>query len=71
MDRKRKKIEVLGTYEQYTESKKKPGPRANQEADGHESSQINSGSGIQQYMAPAPSNSVLAAKNKDAKMSGK
>ena len=71
MDRKRKKIEVLGTYEQYSESKKKPGPRANQAADGHDSSQINSGSSILQFMAPAPVTKENAQKGKDAKMSGK
>ena len=71
LDRKRKKIEVLGTYEQYSESKKKPVPRANQAADGHASNQVNSGSSILQFMAPAPATKENAQKGKDAKMSGK
>ena len=71
MDRKRKKIEVLGTYEHYTESNKTRGPRPNQPADGHDSSQVNSGSSILQFMAPAPATKENAQKGKDAKMSNK
>ena len=61
--RKRKKIMLLGTYEQYTESKKKPGPQpAHGPSLGNlpisslgEGAQIHSGANsITQYMAPAP-----------------
>ena len=64
--RKRKKIMPLGTYEQYTESKKKPGPQLNMPSGSMgEGSQIPSGANtINQYMAPMP-------KGKDPKNANK
>ena len=71
LDRKRKKVPVLGTFEQYTESKKKPVPKTNQPHVDEQVQQINSGSGILQFMAPAPTGKANAGKGKDAHMSGK
>ena len=64
IDRKRKKIPILGTFGEYTESKKKPQPLANASAQPKVQNQPAGGSSIVQYMAPAPS-------AKDAKMAGK
>ena len=52
--KKRKEIPILGTYQQYTDSKKKPQPQANVADGAPTQSQINSGSSILQFMAPAP-----------------
>ena len=53
--RKRKKLPVLGTFEQYAESKKKPAPVQGNDAKPKIQSQAASGSSILQFMAPPPS----------------
>ena len=71
LERKRKKIPVLGSFEQFTDSKKKPVPKTNQPHEAQDPSQISSGSSILQFMAPAPTGKANAGKGKDAHMSGK
>ena len=67
----RKKVELLGTFDQYSESKKKPQVQANMAAVAQNSGQMAGGSSILQFMAPNPSTKENANKGKDAKMSGK
>ena len=62
---------MLGTYEQFTDSKKKPVPKTNQPHEAQDPAQINTGSSILQFMAPAPTGKANAGKGKDAHMSGK
>ena len=62
---KRRKIQILGTYKEYAESKKKPippDPKAQAKPQGQHP-QPGGGSSILQFMAPAPN-----ANAKDAKM---
>ena len=65
------KIPILGTFDQYSESKKKPVPAASSGGGNKVSGQIPTGSSIVQYMAPAPTGKNDAGKGKDAQMSGK
>ena len=67
----RKKVELLGSFDQYSESKKKPLVQNNVAAVSQNSGQIAGGSSILQFMAPNPSTKENANKGKDAKMSGK
>ena len=52
--KKRKEVPILGTYQQYSDSKKKPQPPANLTDVNLNSGHNNSGSSILQFMAPAP-----------------
>ena len=69
--RSRRKVELLGTFGEYTESKKKPVSQTHMAAPNQNAGQINSGGSIMSFMAPAPSNQPAQAKGKDAKMNGK
>ena len=67
----RKKVELLGSFDQYTESKKKPQPPAHVAAPNQIPSQNSGAPSILQMMAPGPKENVQAPKGKDAKMSNK
>ena len=67
----RKKVELLGSFQQYSESKKKPQPAANVAAPNQIPSQNSGAPSILQMMAPVPKENVQAPKGKDAKMSNK
>ena len=52
--RQRKKVQIMGTFGQYKESKKKPQAQNKDAPVPKILQQSTSGSSIQQYMAPAP-----------------
>jgi len=70
-ERKKKKVPILGTFDQYTESKKKPMPMGNAGGANKMAGQSSSSQPILQFMAPPPGGKNDAGKGKDAQMSGK
>ena len=66
--RQRKKVSVLGSFGEYSESKKKAQSEANAPAP-NQMPNLNSGApSILQFMAPGPNSNPPAPKGKDAKM---
>ena len=61
----------MGSYDDYTKQQKVACLKADMVAACQAQNQINSGSGILQFMAPAPMTKENPPKGKDAKMSGK
>ena len=68
---KRKKIELMGTFDDYSKQKQVADTKAKVAEVFQGQNQINSSSSILQFMAPAPTTKETANKGKDAKMSGK
>ena len=68
---KRKKIELMGTFDDYSKQKQVADTKAKVAEVFQGQNQINSSPSILQFMAPAPTTKETANKGKDAKMSGK
>ena len=70
-DRKRRKIQLLGSFGEYQESKKKPVPSNNPIGSVPAQGPPSGPSSILQFMAPGPQASGPANTGKDNKMKGK
>ena len=70
-DRKRKKIPILGTFDQFAESKQKPVSNLPIQPSSLANNQSSGAANILNYMAPGPAANGPPPKNKDAKMSQK